>query len=172
MEDDSIQLHIEPIDPESHQVREVYAHFGLAMYHAQCLERTLAMALASVYRPTGQTFTKHQLRDLLEKNYLKTLGELVRQIRTTVPIDEQLEQFLNEALKKRNWLAHHYFWERAAAFCRPDKRKSMVAELLETADFFLKVDREFRGVLDRWLAKRGITPETLQSIERELLEGA
>ena len=171
MEDDSIQLDIEPIDAESHKVREVYAHFGLAMYHAQCLERILAMALASVYRPNGRTPTKHQLRDLLETNYQKTLGDLVRQLRTTVPIDERLEKLLSEALKKRNWLAHDYFWERAAAFCRSDERKSMVAELDEAADFFLKVDQEFRGVLDQWLAKRGITQEILKRTEKELLEG-
>lgn len=28
----------EQLDPEFEQVRDVYAHYGLAMYHAQCLE--------------------------------------------------------------------------------------------------------------------------------------
>ncbi len=39
-----IPFNVEFIDPESHQVREVYAHFGLAMYYAQGLERAVALA--------------------------------------------------------------------------------------------------------------------------------
>lgn len=34
------------MDPESEQIREVYARYGLAMFQAQCLERALAMTLA------------------------------------------------------------------------------------------------------------------------------
>lgn len=30
--------------------------------------------------------------------------------------DPDLDRALNRALEKRNWLVHHYFWERAAEF--------------------------------------------------------
>ena len=39
------------LDSESYQIREVYALFGLAMYFAQCLERTIGISMVTVYGP-------------------------------------------------------------------------------------------------------------------------
>ncbi len=36
------------LDPESEQVRDVYAHFGLAAYWAQCLEQLIFQHLLFV----------------------------------------------------------------------------------------------------------------------------
>ena len=57
---------IGPIDAKSHQIREVYANFGLAMYTAQGFERTLGIALATVYGP--EKITRAQFDDFLEHN--------------------------------------------------------------------------------------------------------
>jgi hypothetical protein len=168
MNEQGIPLTIEPIDPESHQVREVYAHFGLAVYHAQALERTLAMALATVYGPTKMTRQKY--RALVESKYEKTLGQLVGEIRKTTNLPSNQTVLLKEALRKRNWLVHDYFWERAATFARQDGRGAMIRELNEAADFFLKVDKEFGRILRTWGEKRGVTQEQVNRAQKELLE--
>ena len=62
---------------ENEHVREVYAHYGLAMYLAQCLEKSICILL-SVETTNPKTMTKNDY-DRIVKDYLtKTFGtELV-----------------------------------------------------------------------------------------------
>lgn len=74
---------------------------------------------------------------------------------------------LGRALEKRNWLAHHYFRERADEFVTDAGRLRMIEELEvmrqlfedadDALDLFVKPVRERHGITDEW-------------IERELLE--
>ena len=56
------------LDPESEEIREVYAFFGLAIYQAQCLEKQLAMVIATsgdskpIANPVG--LRRHSCREL------------------------------------------------------------------------------------------------------------
>lgn len=163
----SVPFNMEFIDPESHQVREVYAHFGLAMYYAQGLERTLALALSTVYG--SNSLSRSQFEALRECNYKKTLGQLIQQIRQTVAVDKDLEAALFEALRKRNWLAHGYFWDRAAAFCKEDGRRTMINELKGIADYLQQVDGRFDLVVRQWGHERGLTDEMIHEEMRKLL---
>ena len=60
------------LDPESEQIREVYAFFGLAIYNAQSLERELAMVLAA--SGTTERFTAWDYDDTLAGNFDSTFG--------------------------------------------------------------------------------------------------
>ena len=106
----------EHIDPKSAQIREVFARFGLAMFEAQCLERQLALILAMKYRPGPTEISRPEFDNILEGLFARTLGQLVREIGTLAELSDDDEKRLQEALIKRNWLAHHYFWERATEF--------------------------------------------------------
>jgi hypothetical protein len=45
------------LDPESYRIREIYAYYGLTMYHIQCLERTLSLLCTTVYNPDADHIT-------------------------------------------------------------------------------------------------------------------
>lgn len=153
---------VDILDPESHQIREVYARFGLAMYQAQCLERTLAILMATVYGPGPQKSRRTQYDALLESNFRKTLGSFINQLRKRVSIAVDLELRLSEALEKRNWLAHNYFWERAPRFMKEEGRESMIKELQEIADYFAEIDSKLTMIVTEWGEKHGITEEVIQ----------
>ena len=101
------------MDPES-EPREVFARFGLAMYLAQCLERQLALILATKYGPGPTKITRTEFDNILADLFSRTLG-LVTKIGKLAELGEDEKEQLQKALNKRNWLAHRYFWERAAA---------------------------------------------------------
>lgn len=42
------------LDPESEQVREVYAYYGLAMYWAQCVEQSIFPTFG-LFRPLPES---------------------------------------------------------------------------------------------------------------------
>lgn len=65
------------MDPEAEQCKKVFALYGLAMYQAQCLERQIAISLASTFGPEG--ITRKQYDSLLESNFEKTMGRLIHE---------------------------------------------------------------------------------------------
>ncbi len=150
-----------PLDPESEQIREVYAWYGLAMYLAQCLERELAMVLSTKYGPGPTKITRGQFDDLLESMFSKTLGQLVRDIRELANLSEYETEQLQVALDTRNWLAHRYFWERAVDFMSESGRESMIEEIQEAAHAFQTLDELFTKKTLEWGEPYGFTQERL-----------
>lgn len=57
------------------------------------------------------------------------------------------ESRLREAQTLRNWIVHHYFWERAAAFVTPDGRLKMLTELDEMSDKLHELDEYFDSIV-------------------------
>ena len=101
-------------DSESQQIREVFATYGLAMYQAQCLEKQLVVVLSGPYSPTPDKLTRGRIDDLMDTNLEQTFGALAKEVksRTTLPTDT--DEKLDRAVEDRNWLAHHYWWDRAS----------------------------------------------------------
>lgn len=153
------------IDPESEQIREVFAHFGLALYRAQCLERQLALILASKYGPGPTRITRTEFDNSIEDLFSKTLGQLVRSIKELSALNEDEEERLKKALETRNWLAHRYFWERAVELLSEAGRESMINELRDAITLFDNLDEFFTNKTMEWAEAFGITQ---QSVEREL----
>lgn len=100
--------------------KSVYAHFGAAVYYAQCLEHGLVNALVYLDlipnhpRPVHSVEEWQQSFDgFMGRQFDNTLGQLIRQLSSVATILTQLQSKLADALRLRNWLAHDYFRERA-----------------------------------------------------------
>ena len=157
----------EHIDSESEQIQEVFAHFELAMLQAQALERQLAIILVTKYGPGLNSITGTERDKILEGLFSKTLGTLVSKVGTAPQLSEDEQEQLQEALKKRNWLVHRYFWERAKEFLSEPGRASMIEELLETAELFQSLDELFTSRSVEWFEEAGITKREIdQAIEQ------
>jgi hypothetical protein len=65
---------------------------------------------------------------------------------TTVPND--LEGLLTEALKKRNFLTHHFFRERAELFMSRHGREKMIQELERAQKIFDAEPKKVPGTID------------------------
>lgn len=165
------------LDPESAQVRDVYAHYGLAMYWAQCLEQSIFQnllffdhfpkAVASYTTPQSwaDEFDRYEERELG-----KTMGRLIRRLSEAGQPTTSIEQLLNAALKSRNWLAHGYFADRAIQFTVPDDREIMIAELEEIQTKFKECAHQLDAVTLPAMHKYGLTDAELARIHTEMLE--
>ena len=159
------------LDPESEQIRDVYAHFGLAMYQAQCLERQLAIILATRYGPGPTKLSRTELDEKFDDLFSKTLGQLVNEVGRLAKLTKDEEKRLQEALSKRNWLTHRYFWERAIEFLSESGRASMIRELKATTHSFNTLDELFTNKTIEWARTVGITQQTLdKELERIVSE--
>ncbi|WP_413704970.1 hypothetical protein [Pseudomonas sp. Pseusp16] len=164
------------MDDES-QTRDVYAHFGLAMYLAQCLEQSIFIHLMFFdFIPRNVKEFKDQQHwqqefDRYESTELgKTMGKLVQRFKDAGQPTEEIKTVLANALTERNRLAHKYFSEKSVAFTNHSGRNEMISEL----ESIQKVFRNAAVMIDTItmpVARRyGFSEEMEKRARQEMME--
>jgi hypothetical protein len=153
--------------PDASDPKEIYAFFGLTMYTAQVFEKGL-LNLVVVCKMIGkQGATRQDFDDFFETFDRKTLGQLLNVARSQIDFDESIDDKLNAALKKRNFLAHQYFWDNAHEMMSDAGRLDLVMELRNDIQLFKDADTAVESIFDPLRRKLGITDDIL---ERAFLE--
>jgi hypothetical protein len=151
-----MNIEMEELDANAQQRRETFARYGLAMYHAQCVEKSLAILVSSVFNKEFLPSDSNHREEIQEELFAGTIGRLVNQMRRQISVPPNLDHTLEDARRKRNWLAHEYFWERAGEVMTTRGRSKMIDELTELSDFFSRVDGHLVSIYEKWLKKVGI----------------
>jgi hypothetical protein len=114
---------------------ELYAEYGITAEKAQILEveaGNAALAFLALFVSKDQEIDAEQrefFRSIVDEVNRKTLGCLLKCIKSLVTCDESILQVVDEALEKRNYLSHHFFRTHNFAIFDAEGRKAMVAEL-------------------------------------------
>lgn len=72
-------------EPDSEDIKEVYARFGLAYYHAECLHRGLCNLYSLTQLPPNGPVTAPRLEEHLRDAFNSTLGQIVRFLEPQFP---------------------------------------------------------------------------------------
>lgn len=159
-------------------VKNVYAHFGLALYLAQVLEHGLANALMCAEllplrggKPVPRGEWEAEFDAFMEQQFEQTLGRLIRDLSSATMVPVELEGLLSKALTTRNFLAHHFFRERAEAFMSKDGREAMIRELQSAQELFETADEKLTSIVKPLREKYGLTDERLKPFEEEYFQG-
>lgn len=162
-------------DPLGEHVKEVYANFGLAIYQAQCLEHGIVNAMVFLdLIPNQRKLAKSasewaELVDsFMDSKFELTLGKMIRALKGLTPVDPLLQGQLAGALAKRNWLAHHYFRERAETFLTQAGRDSMLSELEAAHAIFSQADSALDAAVKPAREKAGLGDEVLAAAYAKL----
>lgn len=145
------------MDYDDEQTRDVYAHYGRAMYLAQPLEHGIVNALVILRLPVADKYTRQDIDEFMEGRFQKTLGALLRHLKSEVTLPPDLESLLTEALNRRNYLAHHYFREKAESFVTRTGRGQMLQELQSSQQLFERADEQLGKALKPLREKYGVT---------------
>jgi hypothetical protein len=164
------------MDKSDQQCKDVYAHYGLAMFCAQCLEQAIIIQILFLdHMPNAvATFsTKEEWIQNFDKFIgdasTKTMGQLLGKLqKLSIPCDE-LSQDLKRALKKRNWLAHCYFPERTVEFMNEQGRLEMISELEITQEYFRQVENKVNRITDEVSVKYELTDEVKEKMMTQML---
>lgn len=149
----------------------VYACYGLAMYHAQCLEVGLRSVLVGYARLSGKVdiASIDTYADCFSKN---TLGQLLNRVREVARFNSESEDVLRNALFERNRLAHHYFEVRVEELFGPIGHEKMVRELLCAAQLFRYANFVIAPLTSVLLTAAGVSEELLAEQYEYLLSNA
>lgn len=158
----------EEYDEDEH-VKAVYAYFGLAIYFSQVLEHGLVNALVFIDllpRRAGHSLPKQEwfkeFDSFMNQHFETTLGKIIRSLKSVITVPEELESLLLVALKKRNFLAHHFFKDRAAEFVTKAGRDEMISELQEARMLFERADDKLDEVVKPLRERFGLSDEQLE----------
>ena len=166
-------------DEIGEHVKTVYANFGLAIYWAQCLEHQIVnsmviMDLLPNFAWKSKTREQwHQENDQYnEAQFAKTLGRLIKDLKNLTSVPQELESKFADCLQRRNFLAHHYFRERAVEFMSSEGRDKMISELENDVALFQAADQQLYSLVEPLNLKFGLTPKAIESAMQELLKSS
>ncbi|MFA5983313.1 MAG: hypothetical protein WC782_04805 [Methylococcaceae bacterium] len=111
----------------------------------------------------------HNFDEFIGRALSKTMGQLLGKLQKLgIPCDK-LSKDLETALKKRNWLAHCYFPERALEFMNEQGRLEMISELEITHAYFRQIKDKVNRITDEVSVKYGLTDEVLEKMMTQIL---
>ncbi|MGO6803450.1 hypothetical protein ACCS50_23945 [Rhizobium ruizarguesonis] len=171
---------------EGEHIKEVFAYFGRAYYEAGVLETGLAIALMQsdfmsrvrddYLTDRGKSFDRTQYEvefdRFMESQHSQTLGNLLKRVSALPELSDALKERLREAKKRRDFLGHHYFRERAVDFSNRIGRDKMIAELHNYGDMFELIDRDLYAELAPIREKLGMDGENFQKYLAKFYDAA
>ena len=156
-------------EPIEDLVREMYAHFGLAYYHSEVLHRGLCIILAMSDLPRRDMITRPRIEEHLANAFSLTLGQVISELADRIPAEYSTR--LGEVLDKRNFLAHHFWFDRAHMMFQAENIQQLIEELDGYTAIFSRLDEE----TTEWFQKRqnelGITDDLLRASVARILSG-
>jgi hypothetical protein len=161
---------MEELDHNAEQRRETFAHYGLAMYHAQCVEKSLAILISTVLNKEFPHSNPDRRDAMMDEALEKTIGRLLKRLRSKISVPPNLDKNLENAREKRNWLAHDFFWDRAGKLLTSKGRNSLIDELTSLSDFFLKVDAHLTSIYEKWMIKAGVDTSVIEQKHQRLIK--
>lgn len=150
-------------EPDFDDPKEVYAFFGLAMYKANLLEASLINLAVVLNLDKVKVITQDIFKATFGEMEAKTLGQLLKATRKLVSLPAELEPVLDEALTKRNFLAHHFFRVNAEEFIHESGKRKMIKELSSMIMQFQHADELLTPVYMSLWIKYGVTEEFIEA---------
>ena len=163
------------ITNEDDHVKEVYARFGLAVYCAQVLEHGLVNALVVLELiPARRADAKTRdewsatVDAFMDRQFETTMGRMMRALRFVTEVPSDLDGVLADALRRRNWLAHDFFRQRAESFMTRVGREHMLREVDACRLVFQDADARLDAVMVPLRQRAGLTEEHIQKLYAEM----
>lgn len=155
--------------PGGDEVRELFARFGRAYYFANVLDRGLCDLYSLSRIPDPGPVTRLRVEEHLRDAFKMTLGQVVRSLEPS--LSPALVKQLDEAIERRNYLAHHFWYERAHLMQSADGVEEMIAELDAFTELFEAADGEIDKLVEPLNKRIGVTPAMFAACMAEVVSG-
>ena len=162
---------LEDIDPGSWLSREVFARFGLAIYSSQVLEHGIVNLVVWSGLRDGSYRAYEETETANGELFRQTLGSVKKILLSRRPDIGHLDDLLLRAVRLRNFLAHEYFRQRAAAFLTEDGKNQMIEELKKATGFFEDVDARLEPLTMQIIEIIGVDKHIREALEDARLAG-
>jgi hypothetical protein len=156
-----------PLDDSDWWTREMYARFGLAVYFCQVLEVQLVNHLMAIRLGDGLDLAG--IDRLLERWFSRPMGNNVANIKKEAAVSDSTATVLDQALKRRNWLVHHYFRSRTDKIATIAGQRTIVSELETICEEIQTADEILTAETLALMEKRGLSVEAVRAASEPFL---
>jgi hypothetical protein len=163
----------QPLDRGDWEQREVYAHFGVAIYFCQVVESALANYLLLLRRATtAREITETEIDDIFVELFGNTLSRNIKNVKRILGEqgDWVLADQMTDTLKLRNELVHHWMRRRAMLQSTSENRLAMIDELESATTKLQHADRALGERTQAMLAKIGLPDGLIEAEYQRLTE--
>ena len=150
-------------------IEEVFTHFGAAYCHSEVLHRTLCITFAMATFERAEDITGPRIEEKLSLAFSLTLGQVAEKSKELFPCD--LQEKLQIAVDKRNYLAHHFWFERCHLMFSQQTLREQRQELIEFREFFNRLDETITKYFKSKFQSLGLTDELIQESFAKLMAG-
>jgi hypothetical protein len=164
---EEVIIHIPPHTEED--IKEVYALFGLAYYNSELLHRALCFAYMLSTLPPREAATKPRVEEIMKKAFSLTFGAVLKEVENM--FDASLKDRLESALESRNFLAHHFWFDRCHLMHSESGLSQMQTELRQMASLFGELDGRVSALITPKFSAIGVTDEMLEVEVTRILRG-
>ena len=154
------------------KAKEIYAHFGLAVYYAQVLEEQAIVMIAICRQVKNKLTTQGQVDNLWDDYHLgvRTLGMLINEIKQLYNISDNDFKELKNVLRFRNYITHDYFRLNIELFYSDLGQKRMIKDFIEFRDRAKSLDDKLLQYLKIYSDKIGMSPERIDEIMKQTIK--
>jgi hypothetical protein len=156
-------------EPTPEEIKTVYTGFGYAYSCSENLHRELCHIYALTTFEKVSDVIAPRIEEMLVRAYSLTLGQVVNELINTLPVE--IIPRLQKAVEKRNFLAHHFWFERIHLMFDVIGIETIRLELTELADYFDELDNDVTSYSAPLKEKFGLTKAIVQECMDELVAG-
>ena len=156
---------------DDNQFKEIYARFGLSIFHFQVLEHQLINMVISFYKLQNLKMNKDEFNDLFHEFSDKTMGKLIQKVAVHYELEEEIKTELWLLHRKRNFFVHHYFKDMSFGWDTPEQRIEIIKELDNVSDRSQKLDGVLTKMLFDKLKPIGISETDLDKARKKMRSG-
>src|SRR5258706_981939 len=149
--------------------KEVYAHFGSAYYFSECVHKGLCTLYALLTFRDKSDITAPRLEEKLKQAYSLTLGQIAGKAKPYLP--DNLQADLDIVIERRNYLAHHFWFERIHLMPSLEGLEELRSELIGLANTFRKLNDDIEDFIQPKFNAYGIDDKLIQLALNEVTAG-
>jgi len=143
----------------------VFWAYGLAVFHAQSLERSIRLLFATIVQERKRELSDagYNIEALRKTPSLKNLFDKIWEIEG---ISDSVGKMISETIQDRNALVHSY-WKKNKedfqALSTIKGREQICSDFLQLKDQFQEADRIITALIDKYLSRYGMSIDTLSA---------
>jgi uncharacterized FlgJ-related protein len=155
----SIELPDLTIKPE--EASEFYRLLGRALWAIGHFEYRLVHIIVVVFKSPYSS--RKAVDDALEKEFDKTLGELLKEFRRFCDIAPDVDERLDKFKSERNWLCHRIYQQNHTNLFNHVKLESLFLRLEVFKRESTELNDIFDQIFNQWRMKKKISDEEMES---------
>jgi hypothetical protein len=140
-----------------------FSFCGRALCWAQMLEQEILTSILAHAAARKMITTRDEASDLLSRKGRKHLREKLKQVFGRVRIEPDMSPMFFEAVDKRNFFVHQFFWDRYEQWAVPEKRVKMIDEVRELEALFHDAYMFAKEITGLYSKQLGVTEDMIQN---------